>query len=115
MLGVQHPRLPPPQMLASMALTSGALATSGDYERYFDVDGVRYCHILDPRTGWPVSDWQSVSVIAPACLAAGALTTVAMLKGEGALAFLESQNVAYLAVDAQGRVHRAGAAASLLN
>jgi FAD:protein FMN transferase len=113
-IGLQHPRLPG-QMMATMALTEGALATSGDYERYFELDGVRYCHVLDPHSGWPVSTWRSVSVVAPACVGAGALTTVAMLKGPDAIAFLESQNVGYLAVDAQGQVHRGGAAASTLN
>jgi FAD:protein FMN transferase len=114
-LGIQNPRAPAGTMMATMALADGALATSGDYERYFELDGVRYCHVLDPRSGWPVSAWRSVSVVAPACLAAGALTTVAMLKGAGAIDFLESQNVGYLAVDAQGQVHRGGAAASTLN
>jgi FAD:protein FMN transferase len=113
-LGIQHPR-EPDRMLDSMALTEGALATSGDYERCFDLEGVRYCHVLDPRSGWPVSAWRSVSVVAPACLAAGALTTVAMLKGAGAIDFLQQQNVGYLAVDARGQVHRGGAAASTLN
>jgi FAD:protein FMN transferase len=103
-LGIQHPR-EAQRMLATLALGSGALATSGDYERYFELDGVRYCHVLNPRTGWPVSAWRSVSVVAPACLAAGALTTVAMLKGADALAFLASQNVGYLAMDAAGHVH----------
>ncbi len=103
-LGIQHPR-DEQRLLATLALGSGALATSGDYERCFDIDGVRYCHVLDPRTGWPVRAWRSVSVVAPACLAAGALTTVAMLKGDEALAFLVGQGVGYLAVDAAGRVH----------
>ncbi len=104
-LGIQHPR-DEHRMLASLALSVGALATSGDYERYFERDGVRYCHVLNPRTGWPVRAWRSVSVVAPACLAAGALTTVAMLKGSEALAFLASQNVDYLAVDAGGGIHQ---------
>lgn len=66
---------------------------------------MRYCHVLNPRTGWPVNGWRSVGVLAPACLAAGALTTVAMLKGYDALAFLAGQAVGYLAVDAAGEVH----------
>jgi thiamine biosynthesis lipoprotein len=104
-LGIQHPR-EERKLLATMTLATGALATSGDYERFFELDGVRYCHVLDPRTGWPVSAWRSVSVVAPACLAAGALTTIAMLKGADALAFLASQKVGFLAVDATGRVHQ---------
>jgi FAD:protein FMN transferase len=113
-LAIQHPR-EPQKKLATMALVDGALATSGDYERYFELDGVRYCHVLDPRSGWPVAAWRSISVVAPACLAAGALTTVAMLKGAGAIDFLQSQNVGYLAVDARGELHRGGTAASALN
>ncbi len=103
-LGIQHPR-DEHRLLATLALSHGALATSGDYERCFDIAGVRYCHVLNPRTGWPVNGWRSVSVLAPACLAAGALTTVAMLKGDDALAFLASQGVGFLAVDAAGQVH----------
>jgi thiamine biosynthesis lipoprotein len=103
-LGVQHPR-EERRMLATLSLGAGALATSGDYERFFELDGVRYCHVLNPRTGWPVQGWRSVSVVAPACLAAGALTTIAMLKGDDALAFLAGQKVGYLAVDATGQIH----------
>jgi thiamine biosynthesis lipoprotein len=104
-VGIQHPRAER-AMLATLALGSGALATSGDYERFFEIDGVRYCHVLDPRTGWPVNGWRSVSVVAPACLAAGALTTIAMLKADQAIAFLEEQQVGYLAMDADGHLHQ---------
>ena len=102
---IQHPR-EPEGCIASLELQDGALATSGDYDRHFEADGQRYCHILDPRTGWPVQGWQSVSVTAPACVAAGALTTIAMLKGAQALAWLRAQGAGYLAVDSQGLVHR---------
>ncbi len=112
-IGIQHPRTPK-TLLARMAVTEGALATSGDYERSFeDEDGRRYCHVLDPSSGWPVTAWRSVSVLAPACLAAGALTTIAMLKGSEALAFLDRQNVGYLAVDASGRIHERGTLSAL--
>ena len=104
-LGIQHPR-DDRRTLAGVEVKSGALATSGDYERYMDIAGRRYCHILDPRTGWPVQHWQSVSVIAPVCLAAGALSTVAMLKGPEAPAFLTAQQVPWLAVDAGGEIVR---------
>jgi len=111
-LGIQHPR-ERDRLLAEVPLADGALATSGDYERYFELDGARYCHVLDPRTGWPVTAWRSVSVVAPACLAAGALTTVAMLKGADALPYLAAQNVGYLAVDGQGQLHQREAALAL--
>ena len=97
--GIQHPRRED-ATIASVDMVEGALASSGDYERFFELDGQRYCHILDPRTGWPVRAWSSVSVTAPACVAAGALSTIAMLKGEHALDFLATQRASYFAVDA---------------
>lgn len=104
LLAIQDPRAAG-RLLAELPLHEGGLATSGDYERFFEHEGKRYCHVLDPRTGWPAHGWRSVSVVAPACLAAGAMTTVAMLKGADALPFLQSQGVAFLAVDAEGRRH----------
>ncbi len=102
-LGIRHPRLSD-ATLASIPLANTALATSGDYERFIEIGGQRYCHILNPKTGWPVQHWQSVSVVSPVCIAAGALATIAMLKGETALSFLREEGVAFLAVDAEGRV-----------
>lgn len=102
-MAVAHPRQPG-ENLVSWPLLEGALATSGDYERCIDVAGRRYAHILDPRTGWPVSDWQSISVFAPACLAAGALCTVAMLSGPAAPDFLREQGVDFVACDAHGHL-----------
>jgi len=106
-MAIRHPR-EEDRPLATIELREGALATSGDYERYFiGPDGERYCHVLNPRTGWPVRAWRSISVVAPLCLAAGSMCTIAMLKGEDALAFLRQQAPDFLAVDAQGEVHRA--------
>jgi thiamine biosynthesis lipoprotein len=79
-VGIRDPRAPQGAM-ASVRLDSRAIATSGDYERCMVVDGVRYTHVLDPRTGWPVTGMRSVSVVADRCLVAGTATTVAMLKG----------------------------------
>ena len=77
-------------------LRQGALATSGDARRFLLRDGVRYSHILDPGTGWPVPDApHSVTVAADTCTQAGMLSTFAMLKGMGAEAFLEEQGVRY--------------------
>jgi thiamine biosynthesis lipoprotein len=103
-LGIADPR-DPAGVVASIELHSGALATSGDYERYLEAGGKRYCHILDPHTGWPVQHWRSVSVVGPSCLAAGALTTIAMLKREDAHGFLREQGVGFLTIDAEGRIH----------
>jgi thiamine biosynthesis lipoprotein len=85
-------RGPLPAMV--LELTRGALATSGDTHRYLLRDGVRYGHILDPRTGWPVPGApRSVTVAAGTCIEAGTLCTIAMLQGEGAEAFLEDFDV----------------------
>ena len=104
-VGISHPRRAR-ALVASIELPQGALATSGDYERFFELDGRRYCHILDPRTGWPVAHWQSVSVVAPVCLAAGALTTIAMLKEDQALDFLREQGVGFLVVAPDGSIQQ---------
>jgi FAD:protein FMN transferase len=90
-------------LAAEVALDGGALATSGDYERFIEVDGVRYCHILDPRTGWPVRGLSSVTVISERCLVAGSLATAAMLKGSQGGAWLESLGVRHIAIDDRGR------------
>jgi len=73
-------------------LRSGALASSGDSRRFLIRNGTRYGHVLDPRTGWPVCGAPaSITVAAATCTQAGVLTTLAMLKGEGAENFLEAQ------------------------
>jgi thiamine biosynthesis lipoprotein len=100
-VGIRHPRMAG-GVIASVALSAGAIATSGDYERYFEIDGRRYCHLLDPRTGHPVEYLQSVSVLAPLCIVAGSLATIAMLLADKGCAFLESQRVEYLAVGPDG-------------
>ena len=79
-----------------LTLTSGALATSGDYERGFEADGKRYGHLLDARSGWPVNHWRSVSVAAPTAVAAGMLATLGMLMGEQARTMLEAEEVWFL-------------------
>jgi thiamine biosynthesis lipoprotein len=104
MIGIQDPRNHD-ATVAAIPIESGALTTSGDYERYFDIDGRRYCHILNPKSGMPVETWRSVSVLAPLAVAAGSYSTIAMLKGDGALAFLDESNLPYLAVDREGKVY----------
>ncbi len=75
-----------------LELEHGALATSGDSHRFLLKDSVRYSHILDPRTGWPVTNApRSVTVAASSCTEAGLLATLAMLEGGAAESFLEAQ------------------------
>src|ERR1700692_1808869 len=76
-----------------LELERGALATSGDARRFLLKDGIRYGHILNPRTGWPVPDApRSVTVAAGSCTEAGLLSTLALLQGAGAQAFLQQQD-----------------------
>ncbi|TDJ32737.1 MAG: FAD:protein FMN transferase [Gammaproteobacteria bacterium] len=77
-------------------LAQGALATSGDARRFILKDGVRYGHILDPGTGWPIKDTpRSVTVAADTCTEAGMLATLAMLRGADAEEFLQAQDVQF--------------------
>ncbi len=77
-------------------LYGGAIATSGDANRYLLKDGVRYSHILNPKTGWPVVGApNTVSVSAPTCIEAGMMSTLAMLQGSRAEEFLKLQEVDY--------------------
>jgi thiamine biosynthesis lipoprotein len=79
---------------AYLEIDAGALTTSGDARRFLLKNGVRYSHILDPRTGWPVKDPpRSVTVAAATCLEAGILSTLAMLHGRGAERFLKREAV----------------------
>lgn len=97
-IGIRHPRQPDALMI-SVELASGGLATSGDYERFIEVDGRRYCHILDPHSGWPVQGLQSVTVIGEDCLVAGSLATIAMLRGHDGSDWLRSLGVRHVVVD----------------
>ena len=65
-----------------LGVNGKAVSASGDYARYFSHDGVRYGHILDPRTGWPVSNgMRAVTVVANTCLQAGIYSTAVFILG----------------------------------
>jgi thiamine biosynthesis lipoprotein len=77
-----------------LEIANGALATSGDSKRVVLQDGVRFSHILDPRTGWPVRNPpRSVTVAAATCMEAGIMSTLAMLHGRNAERFLKSEGI----------------------
>ena len=103
-VGIRHPDEADATM-AEIEIHDGALTTSGDYERCLIHEGKRYGHLLDARSGWPVSYWRSVSVRAPSALLAGGLSTVAMLMQAQGLELLKDSGVDFLAVDAQGRLY----------
>lgn len=80
----------------NIRLKNGGLATSGDARRFLLKDGVRYCHILNPKTGWPITDApRSITVAADTCTQAGMIATLAILKGPSAEAFLAEQGVKF--------------------
>ncbi len=72
-IGIQNPR--GNGIVKIFSVKNKAVATSGDYQRYFISDGVRYCHILSPFTGYPFRYWISMTVIAEDCTTADALST----------------------------------------
>lgn len=103
-LGIRHPRQPN-ALLETLNITSGAVATSGDYERFLVHNGARYSHILNPFTGQSVHGMQSVTAFAPTCMVAGALTTIAMLKGSGGREWLKGMGTRSLVIGADGAAY----------
>jgi len=91
-IGVQHPRSDNPgEYLDVVYLEKGSIVTSGDYERFFIIDGVRYHHIINPKTGYPVVKTVSATVISSTAMDADALSTAAfVLGGEFASVILPS-------------------------
>jgi thiamine biosynthesis lipoprotein len=78
-VGIVHPSRPE-ALMARLHLNAGGLASSGDYERFFEHQGKRYSHLLNARTGWPSEGLRAVSVCAELCTVAGSAATIAMLK-----------------------------------
>nr|MDD6336375.1 FAD:protein FMN transferase [bacterium] len=82
-IGLRHPRGGSKDMFATIKLTDCCVATSGDYERYEVVDGVRYCHILDPKTGAPArSGLISCTIVGPEGAVCDALATASFVLGQ---------------------------------
>jgi len=105
-IGIRHPRRAG-EVIAVLPLQDVAISTSGDYERYFERDGVRCHHILDPRTGRSPSAIQSVTILAPDALTSeGVSKSVFVLGVERGLQFVESMpGVDAIVVDAAGALH----------
>ena len=107
-VGIQHPRAPQP--IGVLALYDGeAIGTSGDYQRYFELDGRRFSHLIDPRTGQPAWGTQAVTVLVSPQPGAGVLSDVAskpvFLAGEGWREMAHRYGVDMaLRVDGEGRI-----------
>jgi thiamine biosynthesis lipoprotein len=104
-VGVRNPR-DQSRNISVLPVSDLAVATSGDYERYRMVDGRRYHHILDPRTGYPSKGCMSVTVVAKNALEADALATAAFVLGpEEGLALLEKlPDIEGVVVDSNGKI-----------
>jgi thiamine biosynthesis lipoprotein len=105
-IGIQHPRSPS-ELVAVVDPKGRAVATSGDYEQYFEIDGLRYHHILNPQSGLPARGCQSVSVIADDDVTADALATAIFVMGvEKGMEFVKQYpDIEALIIDEQGREH----------
>nr|WP_214000396.1 FAD:protein FMN transferase [Arsukibacterium sp.] len=90
-VAIKHPRKSD-DIVAQLPLTNSAISTSGDYERFFIEDGVRYHHILDPKSGQSPSGLMSVTVLGPDATRTDALSTTLFVMGlERGMAFIEQQ------------------------
>ena len=105
-IGVRHPR-DANALAAVLPLVDTAVSTSGDYERYFEKNGVRHHHIIDPATGRSPAAIHGVTILAADGLTAEALSKSLFVLGvERGMALLETQpGVDALCIDAQGRLH----------
>jgi len=105
-LGIQNPRGERGEMLGLVRVSNRAVVTSGDYERFRIVNGVRYHHIIDPRTGYPANASISVTVIAETAERAVVLSKPIFILGPvKGLAFARAEGVETLIIDPQGKRH----------
>jgi len=102
-VGISHPRKPG-AVLRTLLLHNGALASSGDYERCITLNGMRYGHVLNPKTGWPVSNMAAVSVVGDFCVVAGSASTIGMLKEKNGPSWLNDLGLSHVWVDVDGNV-----------
>ncbi len=112
-IAIQDP-CDPREWAAIISLQEGGIATSGDYQRFFEEDGVTYHHILDPHEGTPASGVRSVTVVAPDALTADALATAVFVLGrEEGLQLLENlAGIEGAIIDEQGEMHVSSGLAS---
>ena len=104
-IGIVHP-LETDSAIATVSLGEGALATSGGYERFVEIGGRRYSHLIDPGTGWPVDGLLSVSVVANQAIVAGSIASIALLQPPAdGLAWLEQCGAPYFAIDPKLACH----------
>lgn len=99
-VGIRHPRCE--GLLTTLLVQEGAVASSGDYERCLVIDGRRFSHILNPKTGWPVQHLAAVTVLGELCTVAGSAATIALLKEEKGPSWLQALGLPHLWVSVDG-------------
>ena len=105
-LGIRDPRGGPDDLIKKLSVQDGAVVTSGDYERFRLVNGRRYHHIIDPRTGWPAEGCRSVTVFSPGAERADVLATAVFVLGpDEGLELVEAlEDSEALVVDSSGEI-----------
>jgi len=112
-VGVEDPRTADTIRAIAEWAGDGALSTSGDYQQYFERDGMRYHHILDPKTGSPARGTRSLTIVGRfSGLDSDILSTALFVEGpEAALAYAAEHDLGCYVVDGEGRTHLAPAPA----
>ena len=104
-IGIRHPRNKA-EVVATLELEGDvSIVTSGDYERFYVFQGKRYHHIIDPATGWPATNAQSATVIAPNAMLADGWSTALFILGADGMGLMEKMGYAALLVDHEGKIH----------
>jgi len=103
-IAIEQPENTNRSVATIISLTDAAVATSGDYRNYFEADGQRYSHMIDPRSGYPIThDLVSVTVVHPSCMTADAwATALAVLGARRAMAVAQAQGLAVYFIRREG-------------
>lgn len=102
-IGIRHPDNDK-DLINTLQIHEGALASSGDYARCITLKGIRYGHILNPKTGWPVRNLASVTVVGDFCVVAGSSSTIAMLKEDDGPGWLNDLGLLHFWIDVHGKI-----------
>ena len=106
-VGIRKPDGAADEFIAILNVTDTCVSTSGDYEKYFEFEGIRYHHIIDPRTGFPATGIRSVTVITPDATLADALSTALFVMGPDRAIQLADNlpDVEAVIIDSAGQMH----------
>jgi FAD:protein FMN transferase len=106
-VGIKNPRPKDnsDDVMASIELSDEAISTSGDYERYFIVNGIRYHHLLDPRTGYPAKGFESVTVISPKGVWSDGFCKIFVMGPQRGPALAKNLGFGLITVTSDGKLH----------